>query len=324
MNEQELQQAFIQFLAQKTGAKTQQELEQVIQQLGEDGLKQAYSEFMQLVQQQQVRAAKFGTKLNYIKQLRGQCPNGYEIEYYKSGGNLCKKCVKKQIETGDVLTDFKNRKIESDKCGKKIKKKKCQNGGFVSFNQNGNVLERFQKGKPVRKPIRKQKEPEMFEIETSEEVAPAKPPIVLFPEPRQPEAPQPIVFPEIDENNEALQAKLNELNGSFRRDSANFVRNLYDPDSRRTISAYNISRYPSNFAQDPKYEQVVNEGNYDEIAKGNYDPKNFRQIRYYITDNAGYPIRNNGTPATVMGIDGIYDKYNAPVKYVLPIKKKGY
>lgn len=136
MNEQELQQAFIQFLAQKTGAKTQQELEQVIQQLGEDGLKQAYSEFMQLVQQKQVRAAKFGTKLNYIKQLRGQCPDGYEIEYYKSGGNLCKKCVKKQIETGDVLTDFKNRKIESDKCGKKIKKKKCQNGGFVSFNKN--------------------------------------------------------------------------------------------------------------------------------------------------------------------------------------------
>lgn len=137
MNEQELQQAFIQFLAQKTGAKTQQELEQVIHQLGEDGLKQAYAEFMQLVQQQQVRAAKFGTKLNYIKQLRGQCPDGYDIEYYKSGGNLlCKKCVKKQIETGDVLTDFKNRKIESDKCGKKIKKKKCQNGGFVSFNKN--------------------------------------------------------------------------------------------------------------------------------------------------------------------------------------------
>ena len=32
MNEQELQQAFIQFLAQKTGAKTQQELEAAIQQ----------------------------------------------------------------------------------------------------------------------------------------------------------------------------------------------------------------------------------------------------------------------------------------------------
>lgn len=43
MNEQELQQAFLQFLAQQAGAKTQQELEQVIQQLGEDGLKKAYA-----------------------------------------------------------------------------------------------------------------------------------------------------------------------------------------------------------------------------------------------------------------------------------------
>lgn len=335
MNEQELQQAFIQFLAQKTGAKTQQELEQVIHQLGEDGLKQAYAEFMQLVQQQQVRAAKFGTKLNYIKQLRGQCPNGYDVEYYKSGGNLCKKCVKKQIETGDTLTDFKNRKIESDKCGKKIKKKKCQNGGFVSFNQNGNVLERFQKGKPVRKPIKKQEEPEMFEIETSEEVAPPKPPIVLLPPPRQPEAPQPIVFPEIDENNEALQSKLQELNKSFNRDSTKFARRFTGPDRVHEEEEYSLSRYPSwghnnNFQE----EQVVNEGNYDEIAKGNYAPENFRQIRYYINDKNGRTMHRgeNGkvNPYTSVGTyDQYYDRteypsYNAPVKYVLPIKKRGY
>nr|DAH97484.1 MAG TPA: hypothetical protein [Caudoviricetes sp.] len=43
MEEQQLQQAFLQYLMQKTGAKDQQQLEQVIQQLGEDGLKQAYS-----------------------------------------------------------------------------------------------------------------------------------------------------------------------------------------------------------------------------------------------------------------------------------------
>lgn len=328
MNEQELQQAFIQFLAQKTGAKTQQELEQVIQQLGEDGLKQAYSEFMQLVQQQQVRAAKFGTKLNYIKQLRGQCPNGYEIEYYKSGGNLCKKCVKKQIETGDALTDFKNRK--SNKRGKK----KCQNGGFVSFNKNGNVLERFQKGKPVRKPIKKQEEPEMFEIETSEEVAPPKPPIVLAPPPRQPEAPQPIVFPEIDENNEALQAKLNELNGSFRRDSTKFVRrftepnSIYRPEDDETI--YRLSRYRFG-REDPSDENVINEGNYDEIAKGNYAPENFRQIRYYIHDKNGNPMMHeeNGKQYPYTGIKAynsgyIPRDYNVPVKYVLPIKKRKY
>jgi hypothetical protein len=49
-------------------------------------------------QEQQVRAAKFGAKLNYIKQLRGDCPEGYETAYYKAGGRLCKKCMKKAQE----------------------------------------------------------------------------------------------------------------------------------------------------------------------------------------------------------------------------------
>lgn len=147
MNDQQLQQAFIQFLAQKTGAKTQQELEAVIQQLGEEGLKQAYAEFMQMMQQQQVQAAKFGAKLNYIKKLRGNCPDGYEMMYYKSGGRLCKKCMQKQaMQDGGELPDnpidafkcgskMKKKKadggnIELDKCGKKMKKKEC--GGTMS------------------------------------------------------------------------------------------------------------------------------------------------------------------------------------------------
>ena len=121
MNEQQLQQAFIQFLAQKTGAKTQQELEAAIQQLGEQGLKQAYQEFMQLIQQQQVQAAKFGAKLNYIKSLRGQCPEGYEMKYFKSGGTLCKKCMKKQ--QGGAAPVASN-PIDEFKCGRKMKKNK--------------------------------------------------------------------------------------------------------------------------------------------------------------------------------------------------------
>ena len=164
MNEQELQQAFIQFLAQKTGAKTQQELEAAIQQLGEEGLKQAYAEFMQLIQQQQVQAAKFGAKINYIKKLRGQCPDGYELQYYKSGGQLCKKCMKKQViqEGGNVPQDpidqfkcgrkMKKKKCEAggtvdiDKCGAKMKKKKCENGGFIPFDKCGKKLKKKQEG----------------------------------------------------------------------------------------------------------------------------------------------------------------------------------
>lgn len=141
MNEQQLQQAFIQFLAQKTGAKNQQELEAAIQQMGEEGLKQAYAEFMQMMQQQQVQAAKFGAKLNYIKSLRGQCPEGYEISYYKVGGTLCKKCIKKQEkmqEGGNVPKD----PIDEFKCGRKMKKAQ---GGAVDFEKCGGKTKKTKK-----------------------------------------------------------------------------------------------------------------------------------------------------------------------------------
>lgn len=142
MNEQQLQQAFIQFLAQKTGAKNQQELESAIQQLGEQGLRQAYQEFLQVMQQQQVQAAKFGAKLDYINQLRGKCPEGYEVEYYKAGGRMCKKCVQKakQEKTSNPVDEFK--------CGRKMKKaqggaidlekvKKKELGGDITLNKCG-------------------------------------------------------------------------------------------------------------------------------------------------------------------------------------------
>lgn len=179
MNEQELQQAFIQFLAQKTGAKTQQELEAAIQQLGEEGLKQAYAEFMQLIQQQQVQAAKFGAKINYIKKLRGQCPDGYDLQYYKSGGQLCKKCIKKQVmqEGGNVPQDpidqfkcgrkIKKKKCEAggtvdmDKCGAKMKKKKCENGGFIPFDKCGKKMKKKEEGGSLEtsKPTKTNKTP---------------------------------------------------------------------------------------------------------------------------------------------------------------------
>lgn len=143
MNEQQLQQAFIQFLAQKTGAKTQQELEAAIQQLGEQGLQQAYQEFMQLLQQQQVQAAKFGAKLNYIKELRGQCPEGYEIQYYKSGGNLCKKCIKKKQEGGEVPQN----PVDQFKCGRKMKKK--AEGGDIPYDKCGGKSKKKQDGGPL-------------------------------------------------------------------------------------------------------------------------------------------------------------------------------
>ena len=135
MNEQELQQAFLQYLMQKTGAQNEQQLEQVVQQLGEDGLKQAYAQFMQEMQQQQIRAAKFGAKLNYIRKLNGQCPEGMEMYYYKQGGRLCRKCM--QVKQNEEETEYPSNPIDAFKCGRKIKKKKCEIGGTVDMYKCG-------------------------------------------------------------------------------------------------------------------------------------------------------------------------------------------
>ena len=125
MNQEQLQAAFMQFLAEQTGAQSQEELQAVVQQMGKEGLEQAYAQFMQMIQQQKVQAARFGAKLNYIKRLHGVCPDGMEMHYYKSGGRLCKKCMEMEKkrghipekETGDAIEDFKNSRK------KKIQKK---------------------------------------------------------------------------------------------------------------------------------------------------------------------------------------------------------
>ncbi len=42
--------------------------------------------------------ARNGAKLNYIKRLKGECPNGYEMAYFRAGGKVCKKCQKIEKE----------------------------------------------------------------------------------------------------------------------------------------------------------------------------------------------------------------------------------
>ena len=63
-----------------------------------------------------------GTKLNYIKELKGICPEGYEMQYFAKGGHLCPVC--------------KPKKVEEAKCGKKMKAKKHEGGGGVSTTVN--------------------------------------------------------------------------------------------------------------------------------------------------------------------------------------------
>ena len=131
MNDKELQQAFLQFLAQKSGAKTQKELEQYVQSLGEEGLKQAYQEFTQIMQQQAQKAAH-GAKLQYFKRLKNQCNEDEELVYYKKGGMVECGCQKKETggtfdnkpkkSSSKAVNDFKNRPTNNIKWNDKLEK----------------------------------------------------------------------------------------------------------------------------------------------------------------------------------------------------------
>ena len=147
MNEQQLKEAFMQYLQQKSGAQTQQEFEAYIQQLGEEGLQQEYAQFMQMMQQQQVAARKFGGMLNYIGRLRGVCPEGYEMQFFKQGGQICKKCVQKaKMEEGGKTPQ---NPVDAFKCGRKMKKKAC--GGSVEKDKCGNKMEMDKCGSKMKK-----------------------------------------------------------------------------------------------------------------------------------------------------------------------------
>lgn len=162
MDEQQLQQQIVQ-LVQAAMQGNQQATEQIqqIMQAAQQGDQQAaqiaqmIQQVAQQMQQQQVRAAKFGAKLNYIRQLKGQCPEGYKMEYYKKGGQLCKRCMKVHQDGGEVKqtpnTVAEQFKMESAKCGKKMKKK--ETGGVVETEKCGGKpkLKKKACGGPMKK-----------------------------------------------------------------------------------------------------------------------------------------------------------------------------
>lgn len=146
MDEQQLQQQIVQLVqaAMQGDQQATQQIQQIMQ-AAQQGNQQAaqiaqmIQQVAQQMQQQQVQAARFGAKLNYIKQLKGQCPEGYKMEYYQSGGRLCKKCMRVHQDGGEVEqtpnTVAEQFKIEAAKCGKKMKKK--EEGGAIEVEKCG-------------------------------------------------------------------------------------------------------------------------------------------------------------------------------------------
>lgn len=92
---------YIGYLLQLSGAANEQELQQWIMAQGEEQMKQHYLDFVELMSQnQKTQTMKNGAKLNYIKQLKGICPEGYEMAYFAEGGSMVKKC--KKCEQGAI------------------------------------------------------------------------------------------------------------------------------------------------------------------------------------------------------------------------------
>lgn len=81
---------------------------------------QMIQQVAQQMQQQQTPSMKNGAKIQYLKYLKGQCPDGYEMKIFKAGGKVCKKCMKKA--TGG---EVKKNLVEGYKCGRPMSKKAC-------------------------------------------------------------------------------------------------------------------------------------------------------------------------------------------------------
>lgn len=122
-NQEELQKAFMAYLIQDAAAQgiqiqSEQDLQAYAEQLGEDGIKAKYQEFMQKMQGGVM--ARLGAKLEYYKKLKGVCPEGEELVYFKQGGRICKACQK--ARKGTKVTKKAN-EVDKFKAGRAQYKK---------------------------------------------------------------------------------------------------------------------------------------------------------------------------------------------------------
>lgn len=79
--------------------------------------------------------ARLGIKLNYIRSLKGACPEGQEVKYFKEGGRMKCKCVDKAAG-GEKVSGKKE--IES------FKKKKACGGLKAKFQPGGKARTKAQ------------------------------------------------------------------------------------------------------------------------------------------------------------------------------------
>ena len=195
------QRAFVLYAAKVLKCNSPEELDKKLQGLSEDELNNLVQSFDQLYNQQMENntiMARLGSKLNYIQKLNNKCPEGYEIEYYRAGGELCSRCRQGAIpmaakKNGGVAKDIKTeiakcgcktkkKKAENgtvlDKCGGKAKKKKMQDGGKSNYDTkkvaenikkhlNGGLIQKYRGGGEAALPYTFDYKPYGFDYNTS-------------------------------------------------------------------------------------------------------------------------------------------------------------
>lgn len=131
----EEQQAFTAYLIKVLNPKDTIDFENKIQSMSEKEIGEFYKQFKSM--EQSITLAKLGAKLSYIQELRGTCPEGYEVEKFMSGG--CVKCKKKaQGSTIDVIK-------KEMKCGGKMSKRK------ISKKEMGDKVQKLGPGDSTSK-----------------------------------------------------------------------------------------------------------------------------------------------------------------------------
>ena len=173
MDDKELQQEFINFVAAKSGAKTEAELNKYMKSLTKEQQAQLRDEFVKYMQEKKTKSAQKaakGAKLNYIKQLSHKCADDEELYYFKRGGSVgcgCKKkdgVVKAQNgeKTDSIVSKFKNKKKEehgyfiNPKTGKKtnptpLNKQQAQKRAEESANDYNKGKSDIQKNKGINR-----------------------------------------------------------------------------------------------------------------------------------------------------------------------------
>lgn len=110
-----------------------------------------FQEYLQQMTEQQTQMAKLGAKLNYIRSIKGECPEGTEKYYFKAGGRICSACrgmrtaeegmempsKPKKKAISKVVSDFRTKQGNTSKTTVYTKADDARHASLASKNAQG-------------------------------------------------------------------------------------------------------------------------------------------------------------------------------------------